>query len=237
MFRRRVIIKETNLLVKLKDQRYFKFVEENVIRLRAELEHYILKNPYFLTSLTPIYVEEAPEIIKLMSLSSIKANVGPMASVAGAIAELSIRDVPTEAIADNGGDIALKTKKAIVGLYSGSSPISGEIGFLIKNKKFYGVCTSSATVGHSISFGNADSVTVFAKSPALADASATAICNVTIGKDKEEMIQRGLERADNIEGIDGVFIVVGELVGVKGKIPKVIKTDKKATLGELFDIY
>ncbi|WP_456472107.1 UPF0280 family protein [Methanocaldococcus sp.] len=237
MFKKRFVIKETNMLVKLKNPQYFKIVERNIIKIRADLESYILNNPYFLSSFYPIVVEDAPEIVRLMSSVSLKANVGPMASVAGAIAELTIKDIPNEVIAENGGDIAIKAKKAVVGLYSGRSKISGEVGFLIKNKKFYGVCTSSATVGHSISFGNADSVTVFSKSPALADAAATAICNETAGKDEEEMINRGLERADDIEGIDGVFIVVGDKVGIKGKIPNLVKTNKKITLGELFDIF
>ncbi|WP_457611731.1 UPF0280 family protein [Methanocaldococcus sp.] len=237
MFKKRFVIKETNMLVKLKNPQYFKIVERNIIKIRADLESYILNNPYFLSSFYPIVVEDAPEIVRLMSSVSLKANVGPMASVAGAIAELTIKDIPNEVIAENGGDIAIKAKKAVIGLYSGRSKISGEVGFLIKNKKFYGVCTSSATVGHSISFGNADSVTVFSKSPALADAAATAICNETAGKDEEEMINRGLERADDIEGIDGVFIVVGDKVGIKGKIPNLVKTNKKITLGELFDIF
>ena len=88
-----------------------------------------------------------------------------------------------------------------------------------------------------MSFGEADAVTVFAKSSAIADAAATAICNASRGKDDEEMINNALERADEIEKIDGVFVVVRDKVGIKGKIPELVKTDKKITLGELFDIY
>ena len=198
---------------------------------------------YFLTSYYPIDVEfDAPEIVKLMATAGEIANVGPMASVAGAIAEMLIKSLNAKnIIAENGGDICLRAKKdVVVGLYAGNSEITGEIGFKLKKykiKNIYGVCTSSATVGHSVSFGEADAVTVFAKSSAIADAAATAICNASRGKDDEEMINNALERADEIEGIDGVFVVVRDKVGIKGKIPELVKTDKKITLGELFDIY
>ena len=46
-----------------------------------------------------------------------------------------------------------------------------------------------------------------------------------------------IEKIDEIEKIDGVFVVVGDKVGIKGKIPELVKTDKKITLGELFEMY
>jgi len=242
-FKKRIIIKETNILLKVDDKRYFRLAEDIILKNRIDLENYILKNPYFLTSYYPIDVEfDAPEIAKLMATAGEVANIGPMASVAGAIAEMLIKNLNAKnIIAENGGDICLRAKKdVVVGLYAGNSEITGEIGFKLKKEKIkniYGVCTSSATVGHSVSFGEADAVTVFAKSSAIADAAATAICNASRGKDEEEMINNALERTDEIEGIDGVFVVVRDKVGIKGKIPELVKTDKKITLGELFDIY
>jgi ApbE superfamily uncharacterized protein (UPF0280 family) len=242
-FKKRIIIKETNILLKVDDKRYFRLAEGIILKNRIDLENYILKNPYFLTSYYPIDVEfDAPEIAKLMATAGEVANIGPMASVAGAIAEMLIKNLNAKnIIAENGGDICLRAKKdVVVGLYAGNSEITGEIGFKLKKEKIkniYGVCTSSATVGHSVSFGEADAVTVFAKSSAIADAAATAICNASRGKDEEEMINNALERTDEIEGIDGVFVVVRDKVGIKGKIPELVKTDKKITLGELFDIY
>jgi len=242
-FKKRIIIKETNILLKVDDKRYFKKAEEIILKNRVELERYILKNPYFLTSYFPVSIEEdVPEIVKLMAVAGEIANVGPMASVAGAIAEMLVKNIGAKnIIAENGGDICLRAKKdVVVGLYAGNSRITGEVGFRLKKEKIrniYGVCTSSATVGHSVSFGEADAVTVFAKSSAIADAAATAICNYSRGRDVEEMISNALEKADDIEKIDGVFVVVRDKVGIKGKIPELVKTDKKITLGELFEIY
>ncbi|ADC69444.1 ApbE family lipoprotein [Methanocaldococcus sp. FS406-22] len=242
-FKKRIIIKETNILLKVDDKRYFKKAEEIILKNRLELERYILKNPYFLTSYFPVSIEEdVPEIVKLMAIAGEIANVGPMASVAGVIAEMLVKNIGAKnIIAENGGDICLRAKKdVVVGLYAGNSRITGEVGFRLKKEKIrniYGVCTSSATVGHSVSFGEADAVTVFAKSSAIADAAATAICNYSRGRDVEEMISNALEKADDIEKIDGVFVVVGDKVGIKGKIPELVKTDKKITLGELFEMY
>ncbi|WP_456374783.1 UPF0280 family protein [Methanocaldococcus sp.] len=242
-FKKRIIIKETNILLKVDDIKYFKIAEDIIMENRLELERYILKNNLFLTSYTPIYVEDdAPEIVKLMAMAGLIANVGPMASVAGAISEMVVKNINAKnIIAENGGDICLRSKKDIVvGLYAGNSKITGKVGFKLKKEKIkniYGVCTSSATVGHSISFGEADAVTVFAKSSAIADAAATAICNASRGRDVEDMIFNALEKADEIDKIDGVFVVVKDKVGIKGKIPELVKTDIKVTLGEFFDIY
>ncbi len=242
-FKKRIIIKETNLLLKVDNKRYFKKAAEIILKNRLDLERYILKNPYFLTSYFPVDVEDdAPEIVKLMATSGKIANVGPMASVAGAIAEILVKNLNAKnVIAENGGDICLRSKKdVIVGLYAGNSKITGEVGFKLKKEKIkdiYGVCTSSATVGHSVSFGEADAVTVFAKSSAIADAAATAICNASRGGDEEEIINNALEKADEIEKIDGVFVVFKDKLGFKGRIPELVKTNKKITLGEIFDIY
>ncbi|ACX73563.1 ApbE family lipoprotein [Methanocaldococcus vulcanius M7] len=242
-FKKRITIKETNLLLKIDDKRYFKKAESVVYKLRHDLEGYIRTNPMFLLSYDPIDVEEnVPEIVRLMATAGKIANVGPMASVAGAISELLVKNITAKnIIAENGGDICLRSEKdVVVGLYAGNSNISGEIGFKLKKekiKRIYGVCTSSSTVGHSVSFGEADAVTVFAKSSAIADAAATAICNASKGNDIDEMINNALEKADEIEKVDGIFIVVKDKVGIKGKIPELIRTNKKITLGELFDVY
>lgn len=93
-FKKRIIIKETNILLKVDDKGYFKKAEEIILKNRLELERYILKNPYFLTSYFPVDVEDdAPEIVRLMAIAGEIANVGPMASVAGAIAEMLIKNL------------------------------------------------------------------------------------------------------------------------------------------------
>src|SRR4030043_72049 len=59
-----------------------------IIKYRKPLEEYINRHPLFLHSLEPFSVEEdAPVIVRDMAQAASIAGVGPMAAVAGAIAE------------------------------------------------------------------------------------------------------------------------------------------------------
>lgn len=214
-----------------------------ITKLRNEIMYYSMKNPEFLISFEPLNAKTESPIINLMCDASKKADVGPMASVAGTIAEIClmklIKHKTKSSIIENGGDIALKTnKKLVMGLYSGESSLSGKIGFQIKaTNKPMGICTSSGTVGHSISFGKSDSVTVFSKQASVADALATSIANNAIGSNTQDMVQNCLDKADNYrEFYNGVIVVVGEHAGTIGKIPQLIKTNSKVVLGDLFEI-
>jgi len=122
-----------------------------------------------------------------------------------------------EVIVENGGDIFLATsKERTIGIYAGSSPLSLKIGMVIGPEDSpLGVCTSSGTVGPSLSFGKADAVCVLSKSTALADAGATAVGNIV--REKKD-IELGLERGKEIEGILGVLIILGEKMGVWGNV-------------------
>lgn len=240
---KRIQIHETNLLVKtdLEVRGLYSFV----FKQREELKEHIRKDPDFLTSLEPVIIEsheDAPQIVKLMARAGRKAEVGPMAAVAGTISQLSMGFLLNKGskyvIVDNGGDISIKTNRdTVVGLYAGDSSLSGELGFKIKHEKTpMGICTSSGTVGHSISFGRADSVTVFAGESSTADALATSIANNAKGVTDEDAVQKCLERADDFKGImQGVLVIVGESAGTIGKIPKLVETDKKVVLGDLWD--
>jgi ApbE superfamily uncharacterized protein (UPF0280 family) len=148
------------------------------------------------------------------------ANVGPMAAVAGAIAEYVGRELlefSPEIIVENGGDIFLKIiQKRIVGIYAGDSPLTGKLGLEIKPETTpFGVCTSSGTVGHSLSFGKADAVVVTADSATLADAAATAICNQV---KKTDDINDAIYIGRNIVGLKGIVIIMGSNIGVWGDI-------------------
>jgi len=231
-----------------------------IFKQRFELKSYIRKNPDFLTSFEPVlvgnlsdktpskesinsYSNNIPLIVSLMARAGRRAEVGPMAAVAGTISQLSmgymIENGSKFTIVDNGGDVAIKTDRdVVVGLYAGESSLSGELGFKIKSKKTpMGICTSSGTVGHSISFGRSDSVTVFADEASIADALATSIANEAVGKKDQDAVQKALEKADDFKkSMRGVMVVVGESAGTLGKIPKLNKTDKKAVLGDLFEV-
>jgi ApbE superfamily uncharacterized protein (UPF0280 family) len=192
-----------------------------VLKYRRQLAGYIQRYPDFQTSLEPVKVpQRAPVIVREMAEAGRQAAVGPMAAVAGAIAEAvgkGLLEFSPEIIVENGGDIFLKIlQKRVVGIYAGSSPLTGEIGLEISPRETpLGICTSSGTVGHSLSFGKADAVVVTAASAALADASATAICNLV--KQPRDIAQ-ALEFARGIGGLRGVVIIIGHDIGVQGEL-------------------
>ncbi len=215
-----VIVKETDLLVRA-DRDLSRETRESILKYRHQLETYIEANPEFEKSLFPVHNDpHAPEIVREMLRTSRLADVGPMASVAGAIAESVAKDLlplSREVIIENGGDIYLATSKArTVGIYAGASPFSHKLGIFIEpGETPLGVCTSSGTVGPSLSFGKADAVCILSKSAALADAVASAVGNLV--KEKKD-IESGLERGKEIEGVLGIVIIVGEKVGVWGSV-------------------
>lgn len=215
-----VLVKETDLYIRASEdlkRKAFRLV----LKYRNILERYIKKNPAFLTSLKPLPVDKkAPLIIKAMSEATTRVGIGPMASVAGAIAEFVGNDLlqfSPEVIIENGGDIYLKSlKKRMIGIYAGPSPLSGRIGLEISYQDTpLGVCTSSGTVGHSLSYGKADAVVALAKSATLADAAATAIGNII---QKPSEIKNGIDFAQGIEGLKGVVIITGDKIGFWGEV-------------------
>lgn len=215
-----VIVRETDLLIRA-EKNLSRQAKEVVLKYRNQIETYIAMDPSFEKSLIPIEGKPySPEIIKEMIQASFSACVGPMAAVAGAISEAVYKDLKhfsNELIIENGGDIYLATsKERTIGIYAGSSPLSMKIGIVIEpHTSPLAICTSSGTVGHSLSFGKADAVCVLSQSGALADAVATAIGNMI---QKKEDIEQGLARGKEIEGISGVLIILGEKIGVWGEI-------------------
>ena len=215
-----VVVKETDLSI-LASVNLKRKAQRLVLKYRNMLERYIAQHPSFLTTLVPFPVgNDAPHIVKAMAAATEKVGVGPMAAVAGAIAEfvgIELLPFSPEIIIENGGDIYLKTlKKRVVGIYAGKSPLTGKIGVEIEGKDTpVGICTSSGTVGHSLSFGQADAVTVLSKSATLADAAATAIGNMI---KKPGDFPRGIEFAKGIEGITGLIIIKDDKVGIWGEV-------------------
>jgi ApbE superfamily uncharacterized protein (UPF0280 family) len=195
---------------------------ESLLRkYRKEITEYIKIHPEFLTSLVPMDPKEnAPEIIKDMCRAGSLAKVGPMAAVAGAISKYVGKTLlrhSEEIIIENGGDIFLKSKKdRRVAIYAGKSVFSNKIGLMIPNSSGEcGICTSSGTVGHSLSFGKADAAVVISKDVVIADAAATATANVV--KSKKDM-ERGLNAAMSIPGVEGVVIIIEDKIGAYGLV-------------------
>lgn len=212
LYSARISVEETDLQI-LAD----KPIDENLIKdkiqnYRRDIEDYISKDRRFLASLKPIAVElTAPLIVKGMARAAKIAGVGPMAAVAGAIAQFLGRDLIKrgykDIIIENGGDIFLATrKKRKIGIYPGNSKLFQGLKINIKPKDTpLGICTSSGTVGHSLSFGLADAVTILSKSASLADAVATATANRVRTK---EDLQEALDFARAIKGISGTIIII-----------------------------
>lgn len=186
--------------------------------VRRDLEAYILRDEKFCTTHMPYQpAYDAPLIARRMAAAAARYEVGPMAAVAGAIAECVGEQLPGDAVVENGGDIFVNSGRSLVfTLYAGAeSPFTGRLRFTPRVEGAYGVCTSSGTVGHSKSFGKADAVCVIARDTAVADAAATALCN-RIEREADLDFVMGEAAAD--DEILGIIAVLGERMGVWGKV-------------------
>ncbi len=216
----RVAVRETDLWV-LAAGDFSAEVRDLVIQERARLEAYIGGHPDFLTTLVPWPADPfAPAVVREMIEAAAVAGVGPMAAVAGALAARvgrHLAPLSPEVIVENGGDIFLAIQQpATVALFAGTSPLSHRVGLhLDPSLSPLGVCTSSASVGHSLSFGRADAACVLAESAALADAAATAMGNRVQGPDS---MAPALAWVATLPGILGAVIIVGEKLGAWGQV-------------------
>lgn len=201
--------------------------KESIRHSRFELELYVRANPKFLYTLTPIPAPEKPLIAKIMAEAASKADVGPMAAVAGAIADLAVADMKKAgcrvAVVENGGEIMVDSDQPVdVAVAAGEEPLSKRFGFRLTEFPI-AVATSSGRFSHAFSFGDAEAATVFCRNAALADAAATAVGNVVKGEDAQAGIQSGIERGLAVEGVEGVMVIYKGQVGTGGKIPQIIK--------------
>ncbi|MDD4493415.1 MAG: UPF0280 family protein [Eubacteriales bacterium] len=192
-----------------------------VRKFRSHLEAYISNHTEFKDSLVPLVPSPgAPFIVTEMCKAGFAVNVGPMAAVAGAISQLVGEELlkhANEVIVENGGDIYIKTNSPRkVSIFAGQSPLSEKISIeVLQENTPLGICTSSGTVGPSLSFGKADAAVIISRNVFLADAAATATGNLV--KTKND-ISKALDFALGIEGVEGALIIIGENLGVKGKV-------------------
>ena len=206
-------------------------VRERLLFYRRQLERYIERRPEFLSSLAPLEGDEvAPPIVRDMLAAASLAEVGPMAAVAGAVAEYVGRDLLAvssgvdgggEVVVENGGDLFLaRRQETVVEIFAADSPHSGRVGVKLAAAAMpAGLCTSSATIGHSLSFGSADAATVLASSAILADAAATRLGNM-IGPEhgRDCGIAAALSQMIAIPGVGGALVIRGKLLGAAGMI-------------------
>jgi hypothetical protein len=214
----RVKVKETDILVSaavdLGDR-----AENLVQRYRARIESYIACHPNFARALTPLARDAAaPDVVRAMIAAGVLAGVGPMAAVAGAIAEFVGTELlpwSRDIIVENGGDIFVRSEAPReVLLLAENSEFEGLRITVPPSPRAIGLGTSSGTTGPSMSFGRADAVMAMAPSAALADAAATAVANVVKGPAD---LADGVARARQI-GVDGIVIVAGGRMAAWGQI-------------------
>ncbi|MBC3888695.1 UPF0280 family protein [Acetobacterium paludosum] len=195
-------------------------VLKEVQQLRKAIFDYNITHPNFIESLIPLKADRlAVPIVADMLMAGIMTGVGPMAAVAGAVSKYvgkRLEPYSKEIIVENGGDLLIKTSKIRrIAIHTGNSQFQ-DLSLKIKpREKALGICTSSGMMGHSLSFGKADAVTVLSENIPLADAAATALCNRI---KKPEDVVKGIEWANKIPGILGVLILIEDQLGAWGEI-------------------
>jgi len=240
LFRARRVIKESSLLLVSDLAAAIQAATRSVLSNRALLEAYMACNPAFMYALDPLKIEEsAPRVVRLASDAATAAGVGPFAAVPGALADLAVEEMSCHGasvcLIENGGEVAANSRIPLnIGVYAGASQVSGRIGFHLESDDFpVGISTSSATVSHAMTFGEADAAVAVADTAALSDASATAICNAVTGKDVEVSVQAGLEAAEGIPRLRGALVVRGRYVGSVGRLPRLL--NRNGDVDEMFE--
>ncbi len=232
---RKFTYKDTNLRI---SSDLFDVITDAVVTGRKELERYIRCHPEFKTSLVPVrLLSDAPDIAVKMAAAAQKTGIGPMASVAGALAELGAKAAiyrgACEAIVENGGDMYIYSDtEVIVGIYAGEGALS-ELSFNITTDVMpVAICSSSSKMGHSLSMGNCDLVTVISKNAALADSLATAVCNKIRHEDELASVLEQAGRSINglidekrnaKTGVNGILAVKNRKIALWGNLPPIIK--------------
>jgi len=192
-----------------------------VKKYRSQVEETIAENPDFQTSLSPIALKTPYGIIAEMVDKSRLAGVGPMAGIAGALAEFvgrELLELTNEIIIENGGDIFIRslTDRTVL-VYAGEdSPFKDRVRLLLKGREApFGVCTSSRAIGHSKSFGNTDAVVVIASSAITADVFATALGNRVKTPDD---LDSAIEYVQAFLEVSGSLILIGDKMAVSGEV-------------------
>ena len=202
-------------------------IKSAIVAQRGILEDYIRERPDFRESLRPLPVpSDAPAIVMRMSCAAQITGVGPMAAVAGALGQIAVEKAlaegAREAIIDNGGDVyAAAPDSVLVGLLTGRPSVSGKLALRLPREDLpMAVCSSSSRMGHSLSLGDCDLVTVVSRDAALADAAATMACTRVTS---EGVIEQVLEDTVALEGIRGVLIFRNDRIGMAGDLPPLIR--------------
>jgi hypothetical protein len=220
-----ISLKETDLAIGVDMESYndglLSLCKQEVRRLRGDLETYISLHPDFRTSFEPLtLLPGAPPLAVIMARAAMQAAVGPMAAVAGALAEAigqKLKRQVSEVVVENGGDLYIdSSRERLVSVFAGRSKFSHKIAIkVLPVESPLGICTSSGTVGPSISLGKADAVVIKGRNAALADAVATGAAN-RIQTEKD--LLRAVEYVKTIKGITGILAIKDDRMAAWGNI-------------------
>jgi ApbE superfamily uncharacterized protein (UPF0280 family) len=230
----------------------YKKITGDIVLIRESLEEYIKKNPVFLSSLKPVsLLPGAPPAAVMMAEAAELTGTGPMAAVAGAIAQLAaemsrqtaVEMGVDEIIIENGGDIficptesssgraharAPEREPVTAGIFSGTHSRFSDLALKIPSGEVpVSVCSSSGKMGHSLSLGDCDLSTVFSVNAALADAAATLGGNMVR---REEDLGPAAEKIASIPGIDGVLLIKNSRISMAGRLPELVRKSGPARL-------
>jgi len=220
-FKLEVSFKESDLLICSDKEIAKEKAQAILVKYYEQVEKYIMENPLFLTSLSPLEIDQtAPAIIKEMLEASQVTDIGPFSSVAGAVAQYvgeELLDYCQEIIVENGGDIFLKINQdKIIGVYLGQEFKVNNLNLKIKKREqSFGVASSSSFLGHSLNFGKVDLVSVVAKDIIIADSFATAISNRI---KKIEDVDKILVEVKNKLPIEGLLVAFGGKIFLWGDL-------------------
>lgn len=226
--------KDTNLRVACEA---FDLVTRAVVEERKRLERYIGRQPEFMTSLVPVVLlEAAPESARRMAAAADLTGLGPMASVAGTLAQIGVEAAVAngckEAIVENGGDIFIHSDTEVtIGIYAGDNAIGNQLAFRISPHDLpLSLCSSSSKMGHSLSFGRCDLATVVARDGALADSAVTLVCNLIR---TEHDLTPVLGDVGSIPGISGILAVKNGKIGLWGRLPELVRNQDAAARNKI----
>lgn len=222
-------LKETIVTIQADSSSHIEVAREAIRVHRRELESYISSDQFFRSTLEAYDLDaDFPEVVKRMVEAGNAMGIGPMSAVAGTISALAVEAMVNAgasfAIVDNGGDIAIiNDRPVLMGIYAGNSPLKN-LGFVIEPRdSITGVCTSSGSVGPSISFGMADAAVVFSDNVSLADSAATALGNNT--EPGKEAVELSFDVVKDVTGIKGAIVIQGEYMGFWGDVPEIQRAD------------
>ncbi|MBN2714487.1 MAG: UPF0280 family protein [Deltaproteobacteria bacterium] len=219
---KRFSYKDTNLRVA---GEHFDAITSEIVEQRKMLEKYIRRHPDFKTSLSPVsLLGDAPEVVLRMAAASMKTGLGPMAAVAGTLAQLGGEKAlslgATEVIVENGGDMYIAcAQPLVVGIHSGDDKFGDSLAFEVPASRI-AICSSSSRMGHSLSFGRCSLATAVSEDASLADAAATMLGNLVTSS---ASLQSAVDRVGAIDGIDGVMAIIDGQIGMRGNLPRLVK--------------